>query len=102
MNIAAILQEQAELRPGEVAILESPGAVSPEKLTYQMLAEQSAQVAGLLSALGVKPGDHVLIFVGMSSELYILLSAIFRLGAVAMFLDPSAGRKHIEHCCQMV
>src|SRR4051812_35219195 len=25
--------------------------------------------------------------------------AVFRLGLVAMFLDPSAGRGHVERCC---
>ncbi|MEN8133824.1 MAG: AMP-binding protein, partial [Pseudomonadota bacterium] len=45
--------------------------------------------------------DRVLVFQPMSYELYVILLAIFRLGAVAMFLDPSAGRAHIEQCCDI-
>ena len=37
----------------------------------------------------------------MSRELYVVLLALFRLRAVAMFLDPSAGRDHIERCCAL-
>ena len=37
----------------------------------------------------------------MSAELYVCLLALFRLRLVAMFLDPSAGREHIERCCEL-
>jgi acyl-CoA synthetase (AMP-forming)/AMP-acid ligase II len=50
---------------------------------------------------GLRPGDAVLVFHPMSAELYVALLAIFRLGLVAMFLDPSAGRAHIENCCAL-
>jgi acyl-CoA synthetase (AMP-forming)/AMP-acid ligase II len=43
----------------------------------------------------------VLIFYPMSAELYAALLALFRLGLVAMFLDPGAGREHIERCCTL-
>jgi len=35
----------------------------------------------------------------MSADLYVALLALFRIGAVALFLDPSAGREHLERCC---
>ena len=41
----------------------------------------------------------MLVFQSMSAELYLALLALFRLGITAMFLDPSAGRDHIERCC---
>jgi acyl-CoA synthetase (AMP-forming)/AMP-acid ligase II len=56
----------------------------------------------LLHAQGLKKGDHVLIFMPMSAELYTALTAVFRLGLVATFLDPSAGRQHISDCCDRV
>jgi acyl-CoA synthetase (AMP-forming)/AMP-acid ligase II len=55
--------------------------------------------AGWLQARGLRKGSAVLVFVPMSAELYIALLAMFRLGIVALFLDPSAGRQHIEQCC---
>jgi acyl-CoA synthetase (AMP-forming)/AMP-acid ligase II len=35
----------------------------------------------------------------VAAELYAVLIALFRLGGVAIFLDPSAGREHVERCC---
>lgn len=55
----------------------------------------------MLQRAGVGAGDAVLVFVPMSIELYVAMIAIFRVGGVAMFLDPSAGRAHISRCCEM-
>src|SRR5262249_16375838 len=40
-----------------------------------------------------------LVFAPMSADLYVALLALFRLGAAALFLDPSAGKAHLEQCC---
>jgi olefin beta-lactone synthetase len=52
-----------------------------------------------LRAQGLREGNAVLVFVPMSADLYVALLAMFRLGIVALFLDPSAGPAHIEQCC---
>jgi acyl-CoA synthetase (AMP-forming)/AMP-acid ligase II len=102
VNLAALLQKQADTRRSGVAIIDRCGTKLERYVSYADLAAESSRVAGSLQSLGVTPGDHVLILVGMSAELYTLLNAVFRLGAVAMFLDPSAGRAHLEQCCRMV
>src|SRR5882672_3593064 len=61
------------------------------------LAARSA--AAMLAADGLRAGDHALILQPMSAELYVALLAVFRVGAIAMVLDPSAGPKHVERCC---
>ncbi len=70
-------------------------------ITFAELERASAQAAGLLHATGLRPGDAVLVFQPMSTELYIALAAVLRLGLVAMFLDPTTGREHIERCCAL-
>ena len=37
----------------------------------------------------------------MSQELYVALGALLRQGLVAMFVDPSAGRRYIDRCCEL-
>ncbi|HEV2237052.1 MAG TPA: AMP-binding protein, partial [Ktedonobacterales bacterium] len=44
----------------------------------------------------------VLVFVPISAELYAVLVALFRLGLVPMFVDPSSGLEHLERCCQIM
>lgn len=100
MNIAEVLQQQATVRPDAVAIRDSPGG-RERATTFADLERQSAQAANLLAASGLRAGDAVLIFQPMSAELYVALIACFRLGLVAMFLDPSAGLAHMERCCAL-
>src|SRR5437773_2403780 len=68
-------------------------------LTFAELEREVATAAAWLESLGLRKGMAALVFVPMSAELYVALLAMFRLGAVALFLDPSAGRAHIERCC---
>ena len=101
MNIAEILRRQANQHPEDIAISDVFRRRNRD-LTYAGLENASACAASLLHSKGLKPNDHVLIFVPMSAELYIALTAVFRLGLIATFLDPSAGREHIENCCNLV
>ncbi|HYE72207.1 MAG TPA: AMP-binding protein [Blastocatellia bacterium] len=100
MNIVEILKLQAIETPVANAIIDTHRG--RERFTsFAGLEESSAKLAALLRSKGIKAGDAVLVFYPMSAELYATLLAIFRLGAVAMFLDPSAGREHIERCCAL-
>lgn len=100
-NIAQVLQHKAEQLAEQVAIID--GVAGKERLTrYAELETQSAQFAAQLKSAGLKSGDVVLIFQPISLELYVTLLAIFRLGLVAMFVDPSVGLDHLERCCQRV
>lgn len=98
MNVAHLLRAQAEVRP------ETPALIDPHRrrsLTFGGLDRASAQTAGIFREAGLSPGDSVLVLQPLSVELYIALGAIFRLGLVALFLDPAAGREHMEHCCAL-
>jgi acyl-CoA synthetase (AMP-forming)/AMP-acid ligase II len=100
MNIANLMQRQAERRPDAVAIIDHRRGVE-RKNSFAMLAADLSRAAALLREQGIGKGDRVLVFQPMSYELYVTLLAIFKLSAVAMFLDPSAGRRHIDRCCDI-
>ena len=100
MNLAHTLLAQVRERPNAPAILDAPRGTS-RATTFAQLDEASCRAARLLTEQGLQPGDAVLVFYPMSAELYIALLALFRLRLVAMFLDPSAGRQHIERCCEL-
>ncbi len=100
MNIIELFEARVAERPGQPAIVDVAHA-RYRIHSYQQLAEDSARVAGLFQDSGIGAGDRVLVLQPMSYELYVVLLALFRLGAVAMFLDPSAGRAHIDQCCEV-
>jgi acyl-CoA synthetase (AMP-forming)/AMP-acid ligase II len=70
-------------------------------MTFAEIESASAHLAARLQHAGLSPGDVVLVLLPMSAELAITFNALFRLGLVAMLLDPTSGRQHIEQCCSM-
>jgi acyl-CoA synthetase (AMP-forming)/AMP-acid ligase II len=100
VNIAEIFEQEARTRPNRAAIVDVLHG-RERTFTFGALNDKAAQVAALLQSHGVEPGNGVLIFHRMAAELYIFLLALFRLGAVGLFMDPSAGRAHIERCCRI-
>ena len=101
MNIAEIFDKQVELRPDQPAICDFVNHHARET-GFAAMRELSLQLAAGLQNAGLRKGDRVLVFQPMSLELYLCLLALFRIGCTAMFLDPSAGRQHIDRCCMML
>lgn len=97
MNLSHLLDQQADSRPSQWAILQSN-----QKISYLELKERSLGIAKQLHHSGIKADDKVFMFIPMGIDLYCTLFAIWRLGAVAMFADPGAGRQHLEACCKRV
>jgi acyl-CoA synthetase (AMP-forming)/AMP-acid ligase II len=99
VNLVERLLSRAAERPGQPAIIEG---ADDRSTTFERLAERSARAAGTLAQSGVAAGEPVLFLAPMSAALYVWLLGTLRLGAVAMFLDPSAGRQHVSRCLRML
>ncbi|MCU0856978.1 MAG: AMP-binding protein [Pontiellaceae bacterium] len=82
-NITSLLDSSAERHPDRPALI-----FGKESLSFSRLLLNVKQCANLLSAHGLNPGERVIIMIPMSPELYIVLLAIIRCGAVAVFVDP--------------
>ena len=100
MNIVELLRDRANTYPSIPAIIDTRHGHS-RILTFGDLEAAAGRAAALLHLTGLRPGDVVLVFQPMSAELYVALLALFRLGLLVMFLDPSAGKDHIERCCAL-
>lgn len=100
MNIVEVLRQHAGERPAAAAIIDTHRGRG-RTTTFAELDRLAARAAGMLEQSGLRAGDAVLVFHPMSAELYVALLALFRLRLIAMFLDPSAGRAHIERCCAL-
>jgi acyl-CoA synthetase (AMP-forming)/AMP-acid ligase II len=101
MNIAEILLQRAAELGDRAAIVDvfRSNVDRDRTFTFRELDVATASVADQLRSAGLNPGDGVLLLHPVAAELYLVLIALFRLGCVAIFLDPSAGRAHIERCC---
>ncbi|MBK8046549.1 MAG: AMP-binding protein [Anaerolineales bacterium] len=101
MNLYSLLRAQADARPQAAAIIDCTGR-SVVTLDFAAFDAAVARAAALLARHGLKAGDPVLLFHPMSADLYVALGAIFRLGLVGVFIDPSMGREHLERCCTLM
>src|SRR5689334_14545295 len=96
MNIAEILRDRAKQAGSQPAVVDRDGAVS-----FEQLDRWSARLAAALEAAGLRRGDRVLLAHPISIRLYAALIGLFRLGATALLLDPSAGRAYLDRCCRL-
>ena len=95
-NISQLFYNAAEKFPNRIAIIDKNTSVN-----YQKLASEVASTAAYFSAKGIKSGDHVLVFVPMSIDLYRILLALFSIGATAVFLDEWVSLKRLDLCAQI-
>ena len=96
-NIVEILFENAQKFPDKLAIIHKN-----EKITYSELSKDVKEYANYFLSKGLKNGDNVLIFVPMTIELYKILSAIFYIGATAVFVDAWANKNRLSQALTIV
>lgn len=90
-NIVAELAELARVYPEREALIVAGGG----RLTFGELWARVDRVGTGLGALGLGAGDRALVFIPMSLELYVVLLAVLKVGAVAVFIDPWASKRQI-------
>ncbi len=97
MNLFSLFKRQVDLRPDAAALID---VGDNRSWTFSEIERASRDMAARLADAGLARGDGVLLFVPMSVRLYVTLLACFRLGLVAIVIDPYAGRAHVERCCR--
>ncbi len=96
MNIYHLFESAASRWPEQVAIVDGERTT-----TYQELDTAIRQTAAQMKALGIRPGDRVLVFIPMGIDLYRIVLALYRIGAVAVFLDEWVSWKRMELCADL-
>lgn len=92
MTILAAFDASVAAHPERAAIIEGTGRTR----SFAALAARAAFLAEQWAARGIGPGDRVLIAMGVSSDLYAALAALWRLGAVAVLPEPAMGLKGVR------
>jgi acyl-CoA synthetase (AMP-forming)/AMP-acid ligase II len=98
--VAELFAASVMRRPDAVALIQGVGA-GRRAISLAELDAWSREIAATLAAAPVSRGEAVLFFAAPSIELYASVIAVLRLGAVAMFIEPSAGTSMIDHACAM-
>ncbi len=95
VNISRPLTELARLQPDRAAIIFPP---EERSLTFRELDEESDRVAHGLGRIGIGRGMRVALLVPPSPELFSVTFALFKAGAVPVFIDPGIGAANMKGC----
>lgn len=95
VNISRPLTDLARRQP------DTPAIVFPKEnrtLTFRELDEESDRLAAGLTRLGIGRGVRTALLVPPSPELFALTFALFKAGAVPVFIDPGIGARNMRGC----
>ena len=103
-NIAAALPRMAAERPDAIAI-RCPSGRLPDgrvayatELTYAQLEQRSNRIAAALARAGIVRGTRTALMVRPSPELFLLMFALFKAGAVPVLIDPGIDKRALKAC----
>lgn len=94
-NISRPLTEMARLQPDNAAI------IFPEKsrtLTFRELDLWSSRLAAGFEQAGIGRGVRTALLVPPSPELFAITFALFKCGAIPVFIDPGIGARNMKGC----
>lgn len=103
-NLAAALPRMAASQPDAIAIrcpsgVQADGRVAYDiQLTYADLEARSNAVAAALALGGIGRGTRAALMVRPSPELFLLMFALFKAGAVPVLIDPGIDRRALRQC----
>jgi len=95
VNISRPLTEMARTQP------ETPAIIFPQeqrRLTFRELEEESCRIAAGCGRIGISRGMRVALLVPPSPELFAMTFALFKVGAVPVFIDPGIGARNMKGC----
>lgn len=67
-------------------------------LTYRQLDARSDAIAAGLRAFGISRGARTVVMVRPSPEFFLLMFALFKLGAVPVLVDPGIDKRALKQC----
>ena len=98
-NIAASLPQLARAHPDRIA-MRCPGRNGRYDiaLTYSQLDSRSDAIAAGLARRGFGRGMRAVLMVRPTPEFFLLMFALFKLGAVPVLVDPGIDKRALRQC----
>lgn len=103
VNVAAYLPAMAVRFPDRPALLwktrrDVAGRAAYSQWTFRQLNDEADRIARGLSRLGIRRGTKTILIVPPRPELFALVFALFKVGAVVVLIDPGMGRDRMAEC----
>ncbi len=102
-NIAARLRRHAERTPDKPAVVKCAGpgehgVFSTTSRTFAQLESDSDAAARGLAKAGIERGTKTLVMLRPGHDFFTCFFALFKIGAVPVFIDPGMGGKRLLEC----
>lgn len=102
-NVARRLTEHARLAPDRRAIIiprgrDAAGKRQYESWTLRQLDEDSSRLASGMLAMGMRPGERVVLLVRPGFDFVSLVFASLKAGLVMVLIDPGMAGQHLVKC----
>ncbi|WP_228454734.1 (2,3-dihydroxybenzoyl)adenylate synthase, partial [Streptomyces alkaliphilus] len=93
-TFAGVLGDRAAAHPDRVAVVDGE-----HRLTYAQLHRNAERMAAGLLALGVTPGDRVVVQLPNRAGFLEVIFGLFRIGALPVFALPAHRETELRHFC---
>ncbi|MER8184431.1 fatty acid CoA ligase family protein [Kitasatospora sp. NPDC094015] len=101
LGLAARLERNALAFPDKTALIHPDGERTTE-LSYGRLQQEVVRLADALAGIGIGPGTRTVLMAPPGPDLFVLLFALLRAGAVPVVVDPGMGVRRMLHCYRAV
>lgn len=103
VNISSWLKRSAEIYPFKRAVVypdsrDSKGRVLYSQLNFRQLERQSDRLAFGLETTGITRGTRTILMVPPGMDFFVLIFAMFKVGAVPVVVDPGMGIDRMLSC----
>lgn len=107
VNVARYLAEQAQQQPERPAVVwrrgrSAAGQALYAQWTFRELEQNSNRLAHGLTRAGITRGTRTILMVRPCPELFALVFALFKIGAVPVLVDPGMGRQRMVECLRSI
>ncbi len=105
INVTDYLEKQVELQPFKRAVTvtcgrDKNGRYRYSHLTFAQLLDLTNHYAYALTTYGITVGDRVLVGIKPGFELMAVTFALYKMGAVPVFIDPGMGKEGLLKCIE--
>ena len=103
VNVSSHLIRMADIRPYKRAVVchagrDKHGRAIYSHLTFQQLNRESDIFAHGLEKAGTERGTKTILMVKPSLEFFVLIFAMFKIGAIPVVVDPGMGIRRMVNC----
>ncbi|MDR0644417.1 MAG: AMP-binding protein [Treponema sp.] len=96
-----VVDEWARLQPEKIALIWTNDAEEMKTYTFTEIKRQSDKAANALLALGIRKGDVVMLILKQRPEVWIMMTALEKIGAICIPGTFQLAKKDLVYRCEI-